>query len=185
MKRTRMVGDPLGANEVPGSVHVLVTEDLELPGIRIRQRSRFSPAGARREHSGGGWIRITPEHRIERDGRRAQFEDHPHGRRRADRARTLRGSVGLLLPGRRKNGGLGSSEGVEPGAVRATHDRWGSQSGIRKHTRPSDLVRGGLGRGVRQSPGPCSCGSLGSTVWLVGGGVFLGNRWLQGVAEWG
>ena len=52
---------------------------------------------------------------------------------------SLRGSVGLLLPGRRKNGGLaGSSEGVEPGAVRATHDRWGSQSGIRKllrHTR--------------------------------------------------
>ena len=30
-KRTRMVGDPLGANEVPGSVHVLVREALEFP----------------------------------------------------------------------------------------------------------------------------------------------------------
>ena len=32
-KRTRMVGDPLGANEVPGSVHVLVTEDLDSPAF--------------------------------------------------------------------------------------------------------------------------------------------------------
>ena len=32
-KRTRMVGDPLGANEVPGSVHVLTTEDLESPAF--------------------------------------------------------------------------------------------------------------------------------------------------------
>ena len=29
LKRTRMVGDPLGTFEVPGSVHVLVTEDLD------------------------------------------------------------------------------------------------------------------------------------------------------------
>ena len=33
LKRTRMVGDPLGANEIPGSVHVLVTEDLESPAF--------------------------------------------------------------------------------------------------------------------------------------------------------
>ena len=33
LKRTRMVGDPLGANEVPGSVHVLVREDLESPAF--------------------------------------------------------------------------------------------------------------------------------------------------------
>ena len=33
LKRTRMVGDPLGANEVPGSVHVLVTEDLDSPAF--------------------------------------------------------------------------------------------------------------------------------------------------------
>ena len=33
LKRTRMVGDPLGANEAPGSVHVLVTEDLESPAF--------------------------------------------------------------------------------------------------------------------------------------------------------
>ncbi len=33
LKRTRMVGDPLGANEVPGSVHVLVAEDLESPAF--------------------------------------------------------------------------------------------------------------------------------------------------------
>ena len=33
LKRTRVVGDPLGANEVPGSVHVLVTEDLDSPAF--------------------------------------------------------------------------------------------------------------------------------------------------------
>ena len=33
LKRTRMVGDPLGASEVPGSVHVLVREDLESPAF--------------------------------------------------------------------------------------------------------------------------------------------------------
>ena len=33
MKRTRMVGDPLGASEVPGSVHVLVAEDLDSPAF--------------------------------------------------------------------------------------------------------------------------------------------------------
>ena len=33
LKRTRMVGDPLGASEVPGSVHVLVAEDLESPAF--------------------------------------------------------------------------------------------------------------------------------------------------------
>ena len=33
LKRTRMVGDPLGTNEVPGSVHVLVMEDLESPAF--------------------------------------------------------------------------------------------------------------------------------------------------------
>ena len=55
-KRTRMVGDPLGANEVPGSVHVLVREDLEspafafdnvhdflrqIPGVNIREEDGF------------------------------------------------------------------------------------------------------------------------------------------------
>ena len=33
LKRTRMVGDPVGASEVPGSVHVLVTEDLKSPAF--------------------------------------------------------------------------------------------------------------------------------------------------------
>ena len=33
MKRTRMVGDPLGASEIPGSVHVLVAEDLDSPAF--------------------------------------------------------------------------------------------------------------------------------------------------------
>ena len=33
LKRTRMVGDPLGANEIPGSAHVLVAEDLESPAF--------------------------------------------------------------------------------------------------------------------------------------------------------
>ena len=32
-KRTRMVGDPLGAFEAPGAVHVLVTEDLDSPAF--------------------------------------------------------------------------------------------------------------------------------------------------------
>ncbi|MCH7892257.1 MAG: TonB-dependent receptor plug domain-containing protein, partial [Gemmatimonadetes bacterium] len=33
LKRTRMVGDPLGTNAVPGAVHVLVTEDLDSPAF--------------------------------------------------------------------------------------------------------------------------------------------------------
>ena len=33
LKRTRMVGDPLGAGEIPGSVHVLVAEDLDSPAF--------------------------------------------------------------------------------------------------------------------------------------------------------
>ena len=56
LKRTRMVGDPLGANEVPGSVHVLVTEDLnspafvfdnvhdflrQVPGVNIQEEDGF------------------------------------------------------------------------------------------------------------------------------------------------
>ena len=55
-KRTRMVGDPLGANQVPGSVHVLVSEDLDspafafdnvhdflrqVPGVNIREEDGF------------------------------------------------------------------------------------------------------------------------------------------------
>ncbi len=32
-KRTRMVGDPLGALEAPGAVHVLVVEDIEAPAF--------------------------------------------------------------------------------------------------------------------------------------------------------
>ena len=32
-KRTRIVGDPLGAFEAPGAVHVLVTEDLDSPAF--------------------------------------------------------------------------------------------------------------------------------------------------------
>ena len=56
LKRTRMVGDPLGANEVPGSVDVLVTEDLnspafvfdnvhdflrQVPGVNIQEEDGF------------------------------------------------------------------------------------------------------------------------------------------------
>ena len=56
LKRTRMVGDPLGASEVPGSVHVLVTEDLnspafvfdnvhdflrQVPGVNIQEEDGF------------------------------------------------------------------------------------------------------------------------------------------------
>jgi len=33
LKRTRMAGDPSGANKVPGSVHVVVTEDLDSPAF--------------------------------------------------------------------------------------------------------------------------------------------------------
>ena len=33
LKRTRMVGDPLDVNEAPGSVHVLVAEDLDSPAF--------------------------------------------------------------------------------------------------------------------------------------------------------
>ena len=56
LKRTRMLGDPLGANEIPGSVHVLVAEDLEssafvfdnvhdflrqVPGVNIQEEDGF------------------------------------------------------------------------------------------------------------------------------------------------
>ena len=33
LKRTRMIGDPLGAFEVPGSVHVLVQDDVDAPAF--------------------------------------------------------------------------------------------------------------------------------------------------------
>ena len=33
LRRTRMVGDPLGAHEAPGSVHVLVREDIDSPAF--------------------------------------------------------------------------------------------------------------------------------------------------------
>ena len=133
LKRTRMVGDPIGALEVPGAAHVLVAEDMDAPAFVFDNVHDF--------------LRQVPGVNVQEEdgfGLRPNIGLRGTGADRSSKITLMEDGVliapapyaapaAYYLPGRGKDGGFGGSEGVESGTVRPAHDRWGAQPRVRKH----------------------------------------------------
>ncbi len=137
MERTRMIGDPLGIDEIPGSAHVLVAADLESPAFvfdNVHDFLRLVPGVNVQDEDGFGLrpnigLRGTG---VDRSSKITLMED-------GSLHRTLR----LLLSDCRTHGGRGGPQRVEPGQVWSPHHRWGGQPGVVVDPRPAHVVHGG------------------------------------------